>query len=612
MCFTTEIQRTFTGSGALLRPNLIIVGSSVITQWKDAIDNFTNLKVLMVSDYYSTITFQKILDAGKINTYDIVLLKNGIIAGNLNILGTDSNHKCLISIIESLTRNKCWSRVIYDDFDTINIPADACAINALFTIYVSSTTKKSGNKYIKQESTQLVDILSKPHINLAKVITDPVLFTNFNLHNNIKYTEASIGITIMECFKYVYNNPDDNCIRLLGVMSGEEANNIMEMLNSDAVGTAADTLGIKSTSVLDIFQHILAKKYQSYEDSKIIVATAEKFKNVVLATAPEHNLRKQHSTKRIDEITKIIKKKMLPTPEQCKYTSAALFTAIVDIINTYTALRDEYGLAIQRVIDNVKEGECQICRLPLQESGVFIIRCCGLILCDYCCIRGNNFAKGRNGNTAGIYGSCANCKSCIDFSKDLVFLDPEFDIESILKENDKSVEVIEYDGTPIADQRVEVTNPKLKALLTICTGGTPENGIPHENKLKQLLKGRISIPQPVDIVKKIIVFANYNETLTNIEKMLVEHNIKFIKLGGTYKEKARTIQAFKDDGRVLLINSMQNCAGLNIQFCTDIVIFHRINDKNITGQVIGRGQRLGRTHNLKLHYLLYDNESIVL
>ena len=46
---------------------------------------------------------------------------------------------------------------------------------------------------------------------------------------------------------------------------------------------------------------------------------------------------------------------------------------------------------------------------------------------------------------------------------------------------------------------------------------------------------------------------------------------------------------------------------MNLEMTTDIIIFHKMNDE-LEKQVIGRGQRLGRTSQLNVHYLCYENE----
>ena len=68
------------------------------------------------------------------------------------------------------------------------------------------------------------------------------------------------------------------------------------------------------------------------------------------------------------------------------------------------------------------------------------------------------------------------------------------------------------------------------------------------------------------------------------------------------------VNDFKNkDLDVLLINIYNYGSGMNLQCATDIVMFHKF-DKSIEQQVIGRGQRLGRTQPLNIHYLLNQNE----
>jgi SNF2 family DNA or RNA helicase len=112
--------------------------------------------------------------------------------------------------------------------------------------------------------------------------------------------------------------------------------------------------------------------------------------------------------------------------------------------------------------------------------------------------------------------------------------------------------------------------------------------------------------------RKVLVFASFNETLEIIENLLKQANIKFESLHGTHNEISQTIKRFQESGTVLLVNSRTHCAGLNIQFATDIVYAHKITDANIEAQVAGRGQRIGRKFNLNIWYLLFANEQEML
>lgn len=620
MPFKHEIVRRFIGPDALIRPNLIVVGSSVLVQWENAVKSFTNLRVFSIGNYHQLQTFYKMYKEKTLKAFDVILLKNGVVTGNFTLpgeaSGDEKSYRSLLSVISLITAENCWSRVIYDDFDTIKIPPGSRAINALFSAYVSATTKEAPNvksPVIKYKTLEDA-IASKGAASLNLVLRDRSLFTNFNIRNTKNFVEASTKIPTIKKFKYVYANPDDNYIRLLGAMGEQDANNIMEMLNGDAIGTAAAEMGIKTSSVADIFKRMLDKKYEKYMNDKYVLETIEKARGEVDSLEP-HPENKRHTLTDLDSFKSSIAKKTVPN---FKFYSVELDRLLDEMDVEYRESMEQNGLAINRVIDNIKEQQCQVCCLPLESMDAFIVRCCGLIVCDVCGIKGNQIGKRYDyklkANT--ICGSCANCKATVYPQTDLIFVDRNFDMEALLKAkgDEEPAAAIEEapaetpEAAPDTPAEPQIKNPKLKALRSIILTGTAEGAEVSDAKITHLLEGRIDIPQPADIDRKVLVFANFNETLNMVENFLVEQNIPFLRLGGTYRENAETVKKFKTYGKVLLINSQQHCAGINAQFASDLCYFHKITDSNIESQVCGRIQRIGRTCNAHVHYLAYNNE----
>lgn len=625
LTYSHEIIRKFTGPRALIRVNLIVVGSAVLTQWENAIRDFTHLRVFVVGDYYKLVQLRTMITNHVLSAkYDVVLLKNGKVTGNIDQLGEGPrrDYRSMISVVGELTTSQCWARVVYDDFDTITIPPGSCAINALFTIYVSASAEQSAQRTIVKRPVQvtfanITEAIMASGVPLSAVAADPALTTTFNVRNEATYIEDSIRIPIINGFRYVYANPDDNYIRLLGVMGDGDAERIMEMLNGDAVSTAASELGLTTTSVADIFQRMLNDKYDRYIHAQKVLETIHTAK----ARLEEHIERedgriedprhppRQHTAAEIAAIRSALLKKTNPKIE---FSSVNLVLEVDQLMAEWELRKDEDGLAISRVIDNVKEGECQICRLPLEGCDTFIVKCCGLIVCDLCGIKGNQIGKRYDYKLKAqtISGSCANCKATIYPMTDLLFLDRNFDITALLDaKGDESEPIVEIVAAPTAEPVVEPTikNPKLRALLAICTGGIPEAREEHPINIPQLIKGIVDIPGD-NHARKVLVFANYNETLNMVENFLVEESILFLRLGGTYQAMADTVKQFVTYGTVMLINSEQTCAGLNMQFATDLVFMHKIMNGAIESQVAGRIQRIGRTCNARIHYLCYKNE----
>jgi SNF2 family DNA or RNA helicase len=137
-------------------------------------------------------------------------------------------------------------------------------------------------------------------------------------------------------------------------------------------------------------------------------------------------------------------------------------------------------------------------------------------------------------------------------------------------------------------------------------------GNPKPKTNKNDMKDKLDVLADL-IVKKpdgsFMVFANYTETFSKIEKKLQELGISYHILKGQASTVAKYIDDFKNKRvRVLMLNAQYFGAGMNLQMTTDLVIYHRFT-KEMEEQIIGRAQRLGRTTPLNVYYLIHDNES---
>jgi len=139
------------------------------------------------------------------------------------------------------------------------------------------------------------------------------------------------------------------------------------------------------------------------------------------------------------------------------------------------------------------------------------------------------------------------------------------------------------------------------------------NEIIKTNKIeKKLLSKKENL---INIIKKkvngkFLVFSNYENTNDNIGKILADENISFSKLAGNINVINNTIEKFKNGKiKVLLLNATNYGSGLNLQMASDIIIYHEMTTELQT-QIIGRSQRMGRTEQLNVYYLIHDNEKI--
>lgn len=106
-----------------------------------------------------------------------------------------------------------------------------------------------------------------------------------------------------------------------------------------------------------------------------------------------------------------------------------------------------------------------------------------------------------------------------------------------------------------------------------------------------------------DSHKKILIFSNYNETFNIIRRFLDDKKYNYLELRGTKEKRDYTIDSYKSGNvNILLLNTIQSGAGLNLQETSDIILFHKIHDYQKI-QVVGRANRIGRKIELNVHYL---------
>ena len=125
------------------------------------------------------------------------------------------------------------------------------------------------------------------------------------------------------------------------------------------------------------------------------------------------------------------------------------------------------------------------------------------------------------------------------------------------------------------------------------------------DNLKIILKKGLKNPE-----FKMLIFSDYDNSFADIETLLMGFNIKYSKVMGHLNSVTKIIDSYKsynDSINVLLLNANYCASGINLENSTDIVLYHSMNTDKTT-QIIGRGQRPGRTQPLNVWKLCYENE----
>ena len=137
---------------------------------------------------------------------------------------------------------------------------------------------------------------------------------------------------------------------------------------------------------------------------------------------------------------------------------------------------------------------------------------------------------------------------------------------------------------------------------------TSENDTVSIDRKPRKIEALENILNTQDESKRYLVFSSYSESFEEIKKYFIEKDIKLTILKGSSNRIKKILREYENgEIKVILLNSSNFGAGLNIQMTSDLIIYHKI-DNQLEKQVIGRAQRCGRTCPLNVHYLKYDTE----
>lgn len=587
----------------LLTPTLIFVGASVMTQWEDAIGQFTDLRVFSIKSIKELRVLFNMMESNTLNAnFDVVLVKNGQITRPIRLpngIELHSKNTTGSSKIYNLIDNcgiYCWARVVVDDFDTIGLPPNAGIVRGVFTWYVSSTRKSMSTRQIQTHDTQTAsDCLRKYSFGCNNIMYNHLLFRALNIRNKTEYIKKAVQMPRPKYHVCLYENPNNRLLSLMNSMGDSEVNRITEMLNGDAIKEAAEAAGVASSSVSDIFSTLLGSKFSEYKLSGDIIEFIE------YEQSDERVDGRMPMDEHEDPDARYNKSDLLEYKE-IEYKYPGVNSLLKDNHKSYTELRNQSGLAIERVKSNIAHGQCPVCRIDLSDSNdTVIVKCCNAVFCGICGFKaqglGDRYNKLSNGH-------CANCRQRLSI-KDLIYIGKDsFGLDDILEEN---FEYTENDDEK--DDPLETANrTKYTAVIDIIKGSRVKEDKRVDLHIPNMMKGDKSLPEPT--TRKVLIFANFEETLEKIIEELTKNNIKYWKLQGGIGEIAHTSKTFTmcTETCAMVINSTRHCSGLNLQTATDLIFAHKMISQAVESQVAGRGHRLGRMSPLNIWYLMYDNE----
>ena len=611
----------------IFRQTLIFVGASVLNQWILAIKRFTDLNAFAVKDVYDVRDLLQMIhnkvhfNHSALDAYDIIIVKNGKITVDLGlpeVLDTETNEEkanpnahqkrgasSIYNIIGSMGEF-CWARVVIDDFDTIHLPSPAKIVPAIFTWFVSATNKLSrrsanvGERYYDESS-----IFHGRQMNYEELTNEGNLFYLFNVSNDATFLKNSAKIPIPKYFVHVICNKNDKLVDALRI-SGAASSDVVEALNADAFNEAAQKIGIACDNVAGVFEQILGRQFNNYKTATELLI----FIDDVLAG---YELLPPISQHLDPDNAKYGKKELLErAPVEYKYPG--LRKLLDESRAEYLQIKNDAGRAIQRIKDRITDGECSICCNPLAGKSCTINKCCSFVLCSGCGIQTQiDLPQGHDGrpqtaeSIRQAAGRCANCRAAIKMA-DLVYLDDKFELSQIVGDNLRYEQKTELKSQETKTDETAEAKTKWEVIRRIIMRKKIAQTKQVDMHIPNILKGTHRMPDAP--ICKALIFANFEEPLQNVTKLLVDAKIKHWRLGGTAAHINEMAEEFTKCGKTcaLIINSVRYSSGLNLQTATDVIFVHQITDAAWEIQVTGRALRIGRTNNLNIHYVLYENE----
>lgn len=241
-----------------------------------------------------------------------------------------------------------------------------------------------------------------------------------------------------------------------------------------------------------------------------------------------------------------------------------------EIKNTITHQQSRIQLLQERVLQQMSDSHCSIC-LDLYRFPLASVPCCHHMFCLSCLTQ---WLQTKN--------QCVMCRKPLQI-KNCQLYDQRF---QPIQQEQKPIHMNHF-SLPIPTQEKQLIQYDFTGNKT--------------DVMKQLIQTIQTDPN-----YKILIYSEHDASFTNhIIPWLTEHNYLFEQLSGNSGSIESRIRKFRDGTiRILLLNARHFGSGLNLEMTTDLILYHRMTEP-LERQILGRGQRFGRSNPLRVHSLLY-------
>lgn len=561
-------------SSRILRTAMIVFPHSITRQWDAYVRDNTCLRHVVVSRscHMDTLQWDRL---GEL--YDVLLVSN-----TFYVKAVDRLDALRYSL----------SRVVYDEIDSLNFPPGNRYADAQFYWFITASYKNFINPYsdalTASPATSLTSAQQVPRFvryNFARSLFHSLFGERSSMQcmsvliakNRDSYVHQSMLLPPLE-YAYVRCRTPPS----ISVLQGVVADSVLECLN--ACDDAAAALLLDSNRGTE--ESVIKRMVHTYERS--------------LASYRS----------RLDCVPRI------------EYTTESERQSEQDRLErSCTEMQHKISCISERIQGS---GVCNVCYEDLSGIGPdaqvllkTISPCCSNAFCFPC------ISKWLH-----LRDNCPVCKHCLK-QEDLMLINPDAQCASVQDSSSCSGTGL---GARSGLNHALTPGDNLVPLFRHIQGGAWNNSnssrvyVPgcapcnhkHANLrsiLRFLLKnntntsGQYTHNADHDPSRKVMVFSSHESVFARVEHILTEEGICAAYLRGNTSTVANVLRRYKEGHmlNVLLANTSNYGCGINLENTTDIVMFHKT-DSERERQVIGRGNRMGRTSPLRVWYLLHDNE----
>ncbi len=442
----------------VLPVTVVAAAAGVITQWITATTRFTSLKFMTVENVYSLKAFEAAYAKDGLAGIDLLFIKVGRVTANYVAPGEAKmpskrsvGQRSLIGAVGAIVTGAygpsnvaTFARMVVDDFDTIKLMSDDNFLPALFTWLVSGTHRGTTMTPNRGDTATAESFLRESaKFPILATAADGIVFGPLSLHCDPAYVAKFISTTTIAFRRvHVAGGRAAQLLRQLGV-----ADDVVEMVNADAIGTAADALGINARSTKDLIAWALKDRCDKYRRALLVLARVDEAREATYGTAGAELTKEAVIALRVE-----LKSCETPVADLVEGTAFSdglrlMFSSLEDWAE---GERRTYGGALQRMRDNIREQRCQCCQLPLtgdedskdakttkMDENAYILNCCQIVVCEPCIVT-------VDGDVRRFITSCPNCARDVNAKKDLIRVGKELDLTEALDDraiNDTSTDV---------------------------------------------------------------------------------------------------------------------------------------------------------------------------